>query len=211
MKEKKIDTLMLVELAVLVAITIIMGTTPLGTIRTPFLSVSLVTIPVAIGAIVLGYKGGIVCGLTFGLTSLYNALIGASGMMSALMMVNGFCAVFTILVPRVLEGLLTALIYQALRKLLKDVKIRCYIAAICCPLLNTLLFMTCICVFFYNSEYIQGIVASKCVTNPFAFVIALVGIQGVIEAVSCCIIAGTVSMALLKITKKPEAVTQKED
>ena len=49
-KKKKFDTLTMVELALLLAITIIMGTTPLGTIRTPFLSISLVTIPVAIGA-----------------------------------------------------------------------------------------------------------------------------------------------------------------
>lgn len=209
MKEKKIDTVTLVELAVLIAITIIMGTTPLGTIRTPFLSVSLVTIPVAIGAIILGYKGGVICGLGFGLTSLYNALIGASGMMSALMAVNAFCAVFTIIVPRVLEGFLTALIYQAVKKALKGNKLSCYIAAISCPLLNTLLFMTCICVFFYNSEYIQNLVAKFGSTNPFAFVIALVGVQGIIEAVSCCIIAGTVAIALKKIVKKPEVVTQK--
>ena len=45
----------MVELALLLAITIIMGTTPLGTIRTPFLSISLVTIPVAIGAILSVY------------------------------------------------------------------------------------------------------------------------------------------------------------
>lgn len=202
MKNKKLDTLTLVELAVLIAITIIMGTTPLGTIRTPFLSVSLVTIPVAIGAIILGYKGGIICGLGFGLTSLYNALIGASGMMSALMAVNAFCAVFTIIVPRVLEGLLTALIYNAIKKAIKKDVVSCYIAAICCPLLNTLLFMTCICVFFYKSDYIQALVDKFGSTNPFSFVIALVGIQGVIEAVSCCIIAGTVSIALKKALKR---------
>lgn len=60
----------MVELALLLAITIIMGTTPLGTIRTPFLSISLVTIPVA---------------------------IGANGMMSTLIAVNPFLAVVTIL------------------------------------------------------------------------------------------------------------------
>ena len=41
-KKKKIDTLTMVELALILAITIIMGTTPLGTIRTPFLSISFI-------------------------------------------------------------------------------------------------------------------------------------------------------------------------
>jgi len=200
--KKKIDTLTLVELAVLLAITIIMGTTPLGTIRTPFLSISLVTIPVAIGAIVLGPLGGIVCGLGFGFTSLYNALIGASGMLSTLMAVNAFCAVFTIMVPRFLEGLLTALIFSAVAKALKGKKPAYYIGAICCPLLNTILFMTCICVFFYKSDYVQGLVEKLGVSNPFAFVIALVGVQGLIEAVASCVIAGTVSIALKKIVVK---------
>ena len=197
-ENKKFSTLNMVEMAVLIAIIIIMGTTPLGTIRTPFLSVSLVTIPVAIGAIIIGPIGGLICGLGFGLTSLYNALIGASGMMSALMAVSPFGAVFTILVPRMLEGVLTAYIFILFKKLLKSGKPAYFIGAIACPLLNTLFFMSCIVLFFYNSDYVQGLVEKLGVSNPVSFIIALVGIQGLIEAVSCCILAGVISLALAK-------------
>lgn len=113
----------MVELALLLAITIIMGTTPLGTIRTPFLSISLVTIPVA---------------------------IGANGMMSTLMAVNPFLAVVTILVPRFLEGLCTAYLFKFFQNKVKAGKASYYLGAICCPLLNTILFMGCIVIFFYN-------------------------------------------------------------
>ena len=43
-------TITMVQTALLVAVTLVMGTTPLGTIRTPFLSASIVTVPVAIEA-----------------------------------------------------------------------------------------------------------------------------------------------------------------
>lgn len=201
-KKKKIDTLTMVELALLLAITIIMGTTPLGTIRTPFLSISLVTIPVAIGAIIIGPIGGIVCGLGFGFTSLYNALIGASGMMSTLMAVNPFLAVVTILVPRFLEGLCTAYLFKFFQNKVKAGKASYFLGAICCPLLNTILFMGCIVIFFYNSDYIQGLVETFGVNNPISFIIALVGVQGLIEAVSCCVLAGAVSWALQKAIKR---------
>lgn len=199
--EKKFDTLTMVQLAVLIAITAIMGTTPLGTIRTPFLSVSLVTIPVAIGAILIGPVGGLICGAAFGITSLINALTGTSGMMTVLMSVNAFGAVFTILVPRCLEGVLTAYLFNVFKNL-KTGKLSYYLGAICCPLLNTLLFMSCIVIFFYNSDYVQGLVTKLGATNPIMFVILLVGIQGLVEAVSCCIIGGFISQTLTKVLKK---------
>ena len=65
------NTKFLVELALMVAIIIVMALTPLGYIKTPGLSVTLLTIPVTVGAVMLGPAGGAVCGATFGLTSFY--------------------------------------------------------------------------------------------------------------------------------------------
>lgn len=56
----------MVELAMMIAVILLMAFTPLGYIRTPFLTVTLITIPVAVGAMFLGPKGGMVCGLAFG-------------------------------------------------------------------------------------------------------------------------------------------------
>lgn len=194
---KKMSTKTFVETALLVAITIIMGMTPLGTIRTPFLSVSLVTVPVAIAAIIIGPVGGTICGLTFGITSFINALTGASGMLSTLFVINPFGVFVTAVVTRTLEGFLVAYIFKGF-KALKLKNLSYYLASICCPLLNTVLFMSCIVLFFYNTDYIQGLVESVGATNAFMFVILLVGVQGIIEAVTALIIAGTVSLALSK-------------
>ena len=78
------------ETAVLIAITLIMGLTPLGTLRTPLLSVSIVTIPVAIAAMLIGPAGAVACAAVFGLTSLYNAVTGTSGLLSTLLQVSPF-------------------------------------------------------------------------------------------------------------------------
>ena len=55
-----------------------MAFTPLGYIKLPGLTITFLTIPVAVGAIILGPVGGLICGLTFGLTSLYQAVTGGS-------------------------------------------------------------------------------------------------------------------------------------
>lgn len=47
----------MVELAMMIAVILLMAFTPLGYIRTPFLTVTLITIPVAVGAMFLGPKG----------------------------------------------------------------------------------------------------------------------------------------------------------
>ena len=56
-------TLFMVELALMVAIIFIMAFTPLGYFQTMGLSITFLTVPVAVGAIILGPKGGAICGL----------------------------------------------------------------------------------------------------------------------------------------------------
>ncbi|MBQ2312474.1 MAG: ECF transporter S component, partial [Firmicutes bacterium] len=54
---------------------------------------------------------------------------------------------------------------------------------------------------FYNTEYIQNIVATKGALNPLHFVVLLVGVQGLIEAVSVSIIGGILTKVLSKVVK----------
>ncbi len=199
---KKIDTKTITELALLIAITLIMGFTPLGTIPTPILVISLVTIPVAVAAIIMGPSGGAIVGGVFGLTSLINAVTGRSALLSTLFAVSPIGVVVTALVPRILEGLLTGLIFVALSKIKPLKSVKYYIAAVCCPLLNTLFFMSSLMIFYYNTEYMQGLAEKFGSTNPVSLIVAMVGIQGVVEAVVCLIIGGAVSQAVSKALKK---------
>lgn len=183
----------LVELALMAAIIFIMAFTPLGYFRTPGLSITFLTVPVAVGAIILGPGGGAVCGLVFGITSLIQCFMGGT-FGSMLLGINPLGTAFTCIVPRVLEGLLCGLVFRGIRKISKN---SAYLAAsLACPLLNTLFFMSAVVLIFYRTEYIQGFVQALGVSNPFTFVVAFVGVQGLIEAAVCFVIAGAVSRAL---------------
>jgi len=200
-KQKKLDVKYMAELAMMIAIILVMNFTPLGYIKTPGLSITLMTVPVAIGAILLGPKGGFACGLAFGLTSFYQALTG-SPFGAMLLSINPFGCAVTCIVTRALEGWLCGLIFKALHDAGKTKKISYYVASLSCPLLNTVLFMSSLVIFFYNTDYIQGFVESLGVSNPLTFVLAFVGLQGLIEAVICFIIASIVSRSLAAALKR---------
>lgn len=198
---KKFNTKFMVELAMMIAIIIVMSLTPLGYIKLPGLTITFLTVPVAVGAIILGPIGGLVCGATFGLTSLYQAISGGSAFTAMLFSINPAGTIFLTLVPRILEGWLTALIFKALHNNQKVQKASYYIASFACPVLNTLLFMSSLVVIFYNTAYIQTFVTKLGVSNPFTFVVAFVGTQGAIEAAVCFVVASILTRALYKVLK----------
>lgn len=190
---KKNRTRYMAELALMSAIIFLMAFTPLGYFRTPGLSITFLTVPVAVGAIILGPEGGAVCGLVFGITSLIQCFMGGS-FGSMLLSINPLGTAFTCIVPRVLEGLLCGLVFRWIKRVSKNSAY--FAASLACPLLNTVFFMSAIVLIFYHTEYIQGLVQTLGVTNPLMFVVAFVGVQGMIEAVVCFLIASAVSRAL---------------
>lgn len=186
-------TVYMVELALMIAIIFVMAFTPLGYFQTMGLSITFLTVPVAVGAVILGPKGGAICGLAFGITSFMQCFgMGAFGTM--LFSINPLGTAITCIVPRILEGWLCGLIFQAVKKVAKNGSY--FVASLACPLLNTLFFMSSLVIFFYNTDYIQGFVEALGVSNPFMFVVAFVGFQGMIEAVVCFVIASVVSRTL---------------
>ena len=64
MNERKTKTTWMVQIAMLTAIVLILAFTPLGYIRTGGLEITLIVIPVAVGAVILGPVGGMVLGLS---------------------------------------------------------------------------------------------------------------------------------------------------
>ena len=98
-----------------------------------------------------------------------------------------------------LEGWLCGLIFCAARKKLANGAY--VIASLACPLLNTLLFMSSLVAFFYNTDYVQGLAGSLGASNPLVFVILFVGLQGLIEALACTVVGSAVSRSLAAALK----------
>lgn len=189
------------ELALLIATVLIMAFTPIGYIRTLGLEITLIVVPVAIGAALMGPAGGAVLGAVFGLTSFYQCF-GMSPFGSVLLGISPVLTFITCVPTRILMGWLTGVIFKLLHNRAKTKKLAYYAASLAAPLLNTIFFMTCIVVFFFNTDYIQKIADKLGTASPFGFVLGFVGINGVVEAIACFVVASAVSRALAAALKK---------
>lgn len=196
-----LSTKYMVRLAVLAGIILLMSFTPLGYFKTLGLSVTLIQIPVAVGAITLGPMAGAILGAVFGATS-FAQCFGMEPFGTALMGINPVGTFLTCLIPRILMGLLAALIFQGLSKIRKaqwmTYPATCMLAAV----LNTVIFMGFLVMFFYHTEFIQTMATQMGTGSVLAFMAAFVGINGVFEAIACCVAGGLVAKAMDAVLKR---------
>lgn len=181
------------ELGILIAILLLMAFTPVGYLRIGTMTITFLTVPVVVGAIVLGpYAGGIL-GLVFGLTSFYQCF-GMDPMGAALLSISPLRTFLFTVVPRLLMGLFVGIIFQLFRK---RNAVAYTVTSFFGPFLNTTLFMTVLIACFWNTEVIQGWAASlPGATNVFTFALLAVGINFVVEAIVCTIVGAAVSKAV---------------
>lgn len=207
MKKSKTNVRYLTELALLIAIELVMYYTPLGMLPLPGQYASLLTVPVAVGAMLLGPAAGTVLGFLFGALSFWKALqtgtlIGAG--------VPIWQIVILTILTRTLMGFLTGLIYKAIDKVDKTNTIDCFVGGLLAPVLNTILYMGVYVVILLNNTLLQNVVASAMGDqiietlkhNVILFVAAMVGVQAVIEAVVGCIVSGGVTKVLRVVLKR---------
>lgn len=195
MKEKKV--VKMAQMAVLTAIILIMAFTPLGYLRTGGLEISLITIPVVIGAMITGPAAGAFLGGVFGITSFYQCF-GMSPFGAMLLSINPFLT-FCVCVPtRILMGYLTGILFRAYQKADRTHTVSYFAGGLTGAFLNTLFFMSILILCFWNTDYLQSLNESMGGLNPFAFVFAFIGINGLFELPASCVAGGIISKALSK-------------
>ena len=94
----------LTTLGILTAIILVMSFTPLGYIKTLGLEITLLHIPVILGAALTGPVGGMVLGGVFGLTSFFQCF-GLSTFGTTLFSINPAGTFIVCVIPRILLGL----------------------------------------------------------------------------------------------------------
>lgn len=200
MKNTKLHNFVL--LALFVALELVFRLIGLGRVPIGPLNMSFLTVPIAIGAMLLGPVQGMILGAVFGLCSLWDAVTGAGGMTNIFFGISPVHTIILCVVTRALMGLLTGLVFKALRKIDKTNTLAYFVGAFSAPFLNTVLFMGYIVLAFYGTEYVQNLVVSKGATNPLMFVVLLVGLQGLIEMVVCTITGGAAAKGVAAALKK---------
>lgn len=191
-------TIKMAQMAILIAVVLIMAFTPLGYLKTAGLEISLITIPVAIGAMVIGPGAGAVLGAVFGATSFYQCF-GMSPFGAMLLSINPLYTFLVCVPTRILMGYLAGILFKAFIKADKGNTVCYFVGGFMTAFLNTLFFMGTLILFFWNTEYIQSLNAAG--ANALMFVVAFVGINGVVEWIATTIVGGIVSKAVAKIAK----------
>ena len=179
MNKNKFSTKYLVEMALLVAIILLMAFTPIGYIKTAGLEITLIVVPVAVGGV-------------FGITSFIQCF-GMSQFGALLLGINPFLTFLVCVPTRILMGWLTGLIYHGLRKTKIPSAASVTIASLCCPLLNTTFFMGTLVTLFASTMR-----ESFGMGKVLPFIFAFVGVNGVVEAIVCFVVGTAISMALKK-------------
>lgn len=199
MKKKTMDVRQMVLLAMLGGILLVMSFTPLGYLNIGPLAISLNMIPVAIGAMALGPKGGAFLGGVFGLTSFLQCIgVGGTSLMGvALFEISPVLAFVQRFFPRLLAGWLSGLIYQWLHRATNGT-VAGFVTGFAAALMNTVLFMAALLLLFGNSEYLRSLIGGR---NLLVFVCAFVGINAIVEMVATTAVVGALGGVLDKIRK----------
>ncbi|MDO4664491.1 MAG: ECF transporter S component [Erysipelotrichaceae bacterium] len=197
-RNKKTKTIAL--FAMFLAIELLLVLTPLGYIRTPFISITLMHIPVIAAGILMGPAYGAALGLVFGLTSVWNATMSptiTSFCFSPFVTIGGVSGNWTSLiiaiVPRVLLGWIAGALFNALNK-----KINRPISALICGVLATAchtLMVLGLIAMLWGPQYAQAIGQSPDTLLMYLGFVILT--NGIFEMIA----ASVVSMALAKAIK----------
>lgn len=193
-------TRLLVLYSLFLAMIILMAFTPLGYLKTAGLEITFITIPVVIGAVALGAKGGALLGLAFGVTSFIQCF-GMSPFGAALFAINPLGCAVTCIVPRVLMGFLTGLVFKGVNRLKPNSFLSFGAASLFGPICNTVLFMTSLMLFFGNADMIAELRGGMAL---IPFIAAFVGVNGLVEAAVCFVVCTAVCKALSRyLMKRP--------
>lgn len=163
-----------------------------GGIRFGMFSISLVLVPIVVGAAVYGWKVGAWLGFVFGVAVLL------SGDANSFMIVDPVATVLVVLVKGTACGLLAGVVYMLLEKCNRVIAV--FGAAIICPVANTGIFLLG-CKFFFL-ETVAGWAALYGYEDVASYMfLGLAGVNFLIE-LAVNIVLAPVIVRLIKIGKK---------
>ncbi len=195
---KKLNTKTMVQMALMIGIVIVMGFTPLGFIRIPPVSITMLHLPVIVGSIVLGPLCGGVLGFTFGCVSMWNAIVNPLPLPSISWMLSPFASGFPLqsfvlcFVPRILLGIIPACLIKLFSRNKKPGRIAIGTSAGISSVAHTCMFLGLINIFPQQE-----------VSMPLADVIkTVISLNGTLEFTAAIVVAAAICKALIAYTYK---------
>lgn len=133
MKEsmKKISTLQLTEMAILLALVVtLQSISSVGVV-----TLCLCLVPITLGSIILDWKCGGILGFAFGLVALFWGIVGKDVFTLYLFQASPVMTVLICIIKGTLAGMVPAFVYNALKKF--NPLVASIAAAVCAPVVNT--------------------------------------------------------------------------
>ena len=181
----------LVGVGLMTAIVIVLQALAVMIRPTSIFNISLVLVPIVVGAALYGYKAGAWLGFVFSVVVLFTDT-------AAFMAISIPGTIITVLVKGTVAGLAAGLVYLLLEKTNRYLAV--IAAAIVCPIVNTGLFLVGCRLFFMDT--INGWAAASGYASAGTYMImALVGVNFLIE-MGVNIVLSSVIMRIIRIGKK---------
>lgn len=185
------NTKKLVGVGLLTAIVVVLQAVAVAIRPTGLFNISLVLVPIVVGAALYGYKTGAWLGLVFSIVVLFTDA-------GAFLAVNVPGTIITVIVKGTVAGLVAGLVYLALEK--KNRFVAVIAAAIACPVTNTGIFLLGCVLFFMDT--INGWASAAGFANAGTYmIIGMVGVNFLIELVLNIILSSAI-VRIVNISKK---------
>ncbi len=187
--EKK--TKKVVGVGLLTAIVIVLQALAVAIRPTGIFNISLVLVPIVVGAALYGYKAGAWLGFVFSIVVLFTDS-------AAFMAINVPGTIITVVVKGTIAGLVAGLVYLLIEKKNRYLAVIC--AAIACPVTNTGIFLLGCVLFFMDT--INGWAAAGGYASAGTYlIVGMVGINFLIELV-VNIVLSSVIVRIIHISKR---------
>lgn len=182
----------LVGTGILTAIVIVLQSLSIG-IRFGTFCITLVLIPIVVGAAIYGWKTGAWLGFVFGVVVLFTDA-------QAFLAINIPGTIITCVLKGVLAGLCAGLVYQLIEK--SNRWLAAIVAAVVSPVVNTGVFLLGCMIFFMDtiSQWAEGAGFASAGTY---MIVGLVGLNFLIE-MGVNIVLSSVIIRILDAVKKPK-------
>ena len=183
-------TLHLTQLSLLIAIELVVGLTPLSFITVPPVSITVLHIPVIIGAILLGPTDGALLGVVMGCISIFRATTAATSPVdmafSPFLSGNPLGSLLVAMVGRVLLGIVAALLFRLFIKLKVPQTVSIALAAVLASLVHTVVVLGLLAVCFAD----LGV-------GLMAILLTIVSLNGSLEIIDAGVVATAVCKPVL--------------
>ncbi len=180
----------MVGIGLLTAIVVVLQMLAVAIRPTGVFNISLVLVPIVVGAALYGYKAGAWLGFVFSIVVLFTDA-------SAFLAVSVPGTIITVVLKGTLAGLAAGIVYLLIEK--KNRYIAVLVSAIICPVVNTGIFLLGCVVFFMDTINGWGEAAGFASIGSY-LIVGMVGINFLIE-MAVNIVLSSVIVRLIKIGK----------